>query len=373
MKTAIVILNWNTKDFLEKYLPGLISSTKDVEGTEVIVVDNASTDGSVEFLKDKVPDIKTIVLDSNYGYTGGYNKGLEQIRAEYSPEYYILMNSDIEVSAGWLEPMVNWMDSHPECGACAPKIHNINQRDTFDYAGAAGGHIDIFGYPFCRGRLLDVLEKDFGQYDTLVKDVFWVSGACFMVRTELFHELGGFDERFFAHMEEIDLCWRMQLEGQKVQVVTDSVVYHLGGGTLPASSPYKLYLNFRNNLLMLNNNLAKTLALSRLKKGASTTSAAKYGVRESKALIRVRMCLDDLYAAFCLLTLRFKLFNSIRNSHIDYKKNKRRTNMREVANYLEKHMDTTVKGIYEKGILLQRLLDGKEIFAKMHKVDFTNY
>ena len=373
MKTAIVILNWNTKDFLEKYLPGLISSTKDVEGAEVIVVDNASTDGSAEFLKDKVPDVKTIVLDSNYGYTGGYNKALKQIREEHSPEYLILMNSDVEALEGWLEPLVRWMDTHPECGACAPKIHSMTERDRFDYAGASGGHIDIFGFPFCRGRIFDVIEKDFGQYNTLVRDVFWASGACLMVRSELFHELGGLDDRFFAHMEEIDLCWRMQLEGHSIHIVTESTVYHLGGGTLPSTSPYKLYLNFRNNLLMLNNNLAKTLALSRLKKGFSTASAAKYGVRESKALIRVRMCMDDLYAAFCLVTMRFKTFTAIRNSHIDYKKNRYRTNMREVAKYLEGHMDATVKGIYDNSIILRRVLDGKEVLSKMHQVDFTKF
>lgn len=253
MKTAVVILNWNTKDFLRKFLPPLIRSCEGLDA-EVIVADSASTDGSLEMLADEFPGVRQIALDSNYGFTGGYNKALAQVEAKY----YVLINSDIEVSEGWLEPLVEWMDSHPECGACGPKLHSWQDRDSFEYAGAAGGYIDRFGYPFCRGRVLSKLEKDNGQYDSPA-DVMWVSGACLMTRSKLWKLLGGLDKRFFAHMEEIDYCWRLNLMGHKVSVVPQSVVYHVGGGTLPSNSPWKLQLNYRNNLLMLRNNLPQTI------------------------------------------------------------------------------------------------------------------
>ena len=237
MKTAVVILNWNTEGFLRDFLPGLLQSVRNVEGAEVIVADNASSDGSMTVMKEMFPQVRTIAFDKNYGFTGGYNRAFEQIDSEY----FVLINSDIEVPQDWLGPLVDWMDTHPECGACAPKLHSWQEREKFEYAGAAGGYIDLFGYPFCRGRVLKRLETDMGQYDTPA-DVFWATGACLMVRSSLYRRLGGLDERFFAHMEEIDLCWRMQLEGFKVTVVPESVVYHLGGGTLPASSPFKLFL-----------------------------------------------------------------------------------------------------------------------------------
>ena len=221
MKTAVVILNWNTKGFLEEFLPPLLASVKGCEGAEVIVADNASTDGSPDLMKEKFPQVKTMAFDMNHGFTGGYNKAFEEIEAEY----FVLINSDIEVTLGWLQPLVQWMDSHPDCGACAPKLHSWQEREKFEYAGAAGGYIDRFGYPLCRGRVLKSLETDTGQYDS-PKDVFWATGACLMVRSKVYKDLGGLDSRFFAHMEEIDLCWRMQLEGWKVTVVPESVVYH---------------------------------------------------------------------------------------------------------------------------------------------------
>jgi GT2 family glycosyltransferase len=256
MKTAVVILNWNTEGFLKEFLPGLLHSVGKVDGAEVIVADNASNDGSLKVMQELFPQVRTIAFEKNYGFTGGYNKAFEQIDSEY----FVLINSDIEVTENWLSPLVDWMDTHPECGACAPKLHSWQERDKFEYAGAAGGYIDRFGYPFCRGRVLKRLETDNGQYDN-PKDVFWATGACLMVRSSLYRKLGGLDERFFAHMEEIDLCWRMQLEGYRISVVPQSVVYHVGGGTLPATSPFKLYLNYRNNLLMLENNLSRTFAL----------------------------------------------------------------------------------------------------------------
>ena len=253
LKTAVVILNYNTREYLRRFLPGLIASCDGLDA-EVIVADNASHDGSLDMMAEEFPSVRTIALSENYGFTGGYNRALAQVQAQY----YVLINSDVEVPEHWLRVLQDWMDSHPECGACGPKLISFNERDTFEYAGAAGGLLDRYGYPFCRGRIMQKVEKDHGQYDTPA-DVLWCSGACLMVRADVWKALGGLDDRFFAHMEEIDLCWRMQLRGWKVTVVPQSYVYHIGGGTLPNESPFKLRLNFRNNLLLLENNLPATL------------------------------------------------------------------------------------------------------------------
>ena len=250
MKTAVVILNWNTRQYLQQFLPGLVESVRGMDA-EVVVADNASEDGSLDLVRELFPDVRRISLDRNYGFTGGYNRALAQVEAEY----FVLINSDIEVSKGWLGPLEQWMDSHPECGACGPKLLSYYQRDRFEYAGAAGGLMDRWGHTYCRGRIMGRTAQDKGQYDSPAS-VMWVTGACLMVRSSLWKKLGGLDDRFFAHMEEIDFCWRLQLQGFKVQVVPQSVVYHLGGGTLPQNSPWKLKLNYRNNLLMLDNNLA---------------------------------------------------------------------------------------------------------------------
>ena len=298
MKTAVVILNYNTRDYLSQFLPGLLASCQDLDA-QVIVADNASQDDSVNLMKTVFPDVRFIQLDQNYGFTGGYNRALAQIEADY----YVLINSDIEVPRDWLKPLVEWMDSHPACGACGPKLLSYNQRDTFEYAGAAGGLIDRFGYPFCRGRIMQKVETDYGQYDQAT-NVLWVSGACLMVRAGLWKELGGLDDRFFAHMEEIDLCWRMQLRGWKVTVVPQSYVYHIGGGTLPNESPFKLRLNFRNNLLLLENNLPATLG------------------SHFKARVRIleRMCLDGMSALVYLLKGRRDFFKAVVQAHMEYRK-----------------------------------------------------
>jgi len=263
MRTAVVILNWNTKPLLEAFLPELAASLP--ADAEVVVADNASTDGSLEAVRSMFPQMMTMSFDRNYGFTGGYNRALAQMPSEV--EYFVLMNSDIEVAPDWLEPLVAWMDAHPGCGACGPKLlaldrdgEGFRRSSRFEYAGAAGGWIDRFGYPFCRGRVLSRTEMDEGQYDT-PKDVLWVSGACLMVRRNAWEELGGLDPGFFAHMEEIDLCWRMQLTGWTVSVVPESRVWHLGGATLPQGSPWKTELNFRNNRLLLEKNLEPTLRL----------------------------------------------------------------------------------------------------------------
>lgn len=301
LKTAVVILNYNTRDYLRQFLPGLIASCKGLDA-QVIVADNASADGSLEMMAAEFPKVRTIALDQNYGFTGGYNRALKQIEATY----FVLINSDIEVAEHWLGALTDWMDSHPDCGACGPKLISYNQRDTFEYAGAAGGLMDRFGYPFCRGRILQKVEKDHGQYDQPA-DVLWCSGACLMVRAEVWKALGGLDDRFFAHMEEIDLCWRMQLRGWKVTVVPQSYVYHIGGGTLPNESPFKLRLNFRNNLLLLENNLPATLR------------------SRGKARIRIwtRMCLDGLSALIYLLKGKWSFFKAVVQAHREYRKMRR--------------------------------------------------
>ena len=370
MKTAIVILNWNTREYLEKFLPGLLHSIRNVEDAEVVVADNSSSDGSLEYVKENLPEVKVIAFDKNHGYTGGYNKAIAQIMSDDSPEYLVLMNSDVEVQDGWLEPLVRKMESTPDCGACAPKIHSWKDRDKFEYAGAAGGHIDGFGYPFCRGRILDIIEYDYGQYDHITQKIFWGTGACLMVRSSLFMKLGGFDDRFFAHMEEIDLCWRFQLDGYKIYSVPESTVYHVGGGTLPNDSPYKLYLNYRNNLLMLSNNYPRTVALEYIHNGKELYWAAKRGIKAGFKVIMARMFFDDLAAILYLLTFRTKSFMAVVRAHKDYRRMKRRTSKMEVAEYLQDHMDVTINGMYRKSIIIQRILDGHAVFARMHQTDF---
>lgn len=249
IKVAVVILNWNGVHFLEQFLPPLMAHTT-YEGAEVIVADNASTDESLDFLKRNYPMLRTIVMDRNYGFAAGYNKALEQIEAEY----FVLLNSDVEVSANWLQPMMAYMEANLSVAACQPKVKSFDSKTLFEHAGAAGGFIDYLGFPFCRGRVFDNVEEDCGQYDEIV-DVFWASGACLLIRSEVYNKVGGLDEVFFAHMEEIDLCWRLNARGFRVVCVPQSTVYHVGGGTLNVESPRKTYLNFRNNLLMLYKNL----------------------------------------------------------------------------------------------------------------------
>ncbi|MBR5033989.1 MAG: glycosyltransferase family 2 protein [Bacteroidales bacterium] len=249
MDVAIVILNWNGRALLERFVPVLLNNIPK-DNCFVVVADNASTDDSLPWLQANYPSVEVIALEENYGFAGGYNRALKMIEADY----YILLNSDVEVSPGWIETLTAFMEDNPDVGICQPKILSLARRDYFEYAGAAGGYIDRFGYPFCRGRILSNIEKDRGQYDE-PEQCFWASGACLMVRSDLYHYLGGLDEMFFAHMEEIDFCWRAKLAGHQVWAVPEAVVYHVGGGSLDAASPRKLYLNYRNSLLMLQKNL----------------------------------------------------------------------------------------------------------------------
>lgn len=354
MKTAVVILNWNTKDYLERFLPPLLQSCEGLDA-EVIVADNASSDASLELLSASFPAVKTIALDRNYGFTGGYNRALESLDAEY----FVLINSDVEVSQGWLAPLVCWMDTHPDCGACAPKLHALQDRDSFEYAGAAGGLIDAFGYPFCRGRVLSRVEKDEGQYDSPAT-VLWATGACLMVRSSVWRSMGGLDDRFFAHMEEIDMCWRMQLAGWKVQVVPESLVYHLGGGTLPQNSPFKLRLNYRNNLLMLENNLAKSFALE--------SGNPHKALRRANRLIGVRMLLDWGSALVYALTLKWDYVKAVYHAHEEFRALRRPVTPDELSRLIEENpARRNIIGRWKGCILLEAMLLRERIFAYLRK------
>lgn len=297
MKVAVVILNWNGYNYLKKFLPLVVQHTQS-DDCRVIVADNASTDDSIELLNVEFPEVQVISLSKNYGFAEGYNRALAQIDAEY----FVLLNSDVETTENWLEPMLEYMDTHPEVAACQPKIRAYNNRSKFEHAGAAGGYIDKFGFPFCRGRVFGNVETDNGQYDT-VAEIFWATGACMLTRSETFRKVGGFDADFFAHMEEIDLCWRFNARGLKVVCVPQSIVYHVGGGTLSTESPYKTYLNFRNNLLMLYKNLPQNLlvetlearfffdyaaALQMLLTGKFSNAYAVYKARRDFALMQNR-------------------------------------------------------------------------------------
>ena len=251
MKVAVVILNYNGRKFLEEFLPNVIANC-DPSLAEIVVADNASTDDSVAFMKSHFPEIRLIENESNGGFATGYNVALRQIEAQY----YVLLNSDIEVAPNWIEPVIALMDADAQIAACQPKILSYYEKEKFEYAGASGGFIDKYGYPFCRGRVFQNLETDEGQYDDPM-EVFWATGACMFVRADLYHQIGGLDDSFFAHMEEIDLCWRLKNAGYKVFCCPQSKVYHIGGGTLPKNSPRKTYLNFRNNLSLLVKNLPK--------------------------------------------------------------------------------------------------------------------
>jgi hypothetical protein len=288
-------LNWNGVKHLRTYLPSVIANTK---GADIIVADNGSTDESLAVLKSEFPSVKTIVLDKNYGFAEGYNRAISLLTSHSEtvslPEYIVLLNSDVEVTDGWLIPLLDYMEHHPEVAAVQPKIRSWLHRDYFEHAGAAGGYINALGYPYCRGRVLWKVEQDHGQYDDIV-EVDWTSGACMCVRTEIYKECGGLDASFFAHMEEIDLCWRMRNKGWKLACVPQSVVYHLGGGSLNYESPRKTYLNHRNNLLMIYKN-----------------KKHPYGV------LFARFFLDYMAAFFYLLQGRFGAFKAVFQARLDY-------------------------------------------------------
>ena len=335
-KTAIVILNWNGVNMLTRFLPNVLDYSRDE--AVVYVADNASTDNSVEILKRHFPEVRLIIFDRNWGFAEGYNKALEQIEAEY----YVLLNSDVEVSHHWLTPLTEFMDNHPEAAACQPKLLSEKNRDSFEYSGACGGYIDFYGYPFCRGRVFDVVENDDGQYD-YVAEVLWATGACMMVRASDFKAAGGFDSRFFAHCEEIDLCWRLWLMGRKVFCVPDSYVYHIGGGTLPKNNPMKTFLNFRNNLTMLYKNLPDD-TLGRV--------------------MRVRAVLDYVAALQALCAGRIGDCKAIIRGRRAFKE--WLPEYREVRKSVQNRRKVdNVVGIYRHSILWQYYVKGKRTYAEL--------
>ncbi len=334
-KTAIVILNWNGQKHLEKFLPSVIEHSS-IENVDIYVADNGSTDNSVEFIQAEYPQIKLILLDKNYGYTGGYNKALAQIKAKY----FVLLNSDVEVTANWIKPVIEFMDKDPSIAACQPKILSYSNKEHFEYAGAAGGFIDKYGYPFCRGRILNSFEKDEGQYND-TREIFWATGACMFVRANLFKLAGGLDDNFFAHMEEIDLCWRFKNMGYKVFYNSASTVYHLGGGALPNNSATKLYLNYRNNLFLLYKNLPDNKRFS---------------------IIFVRLILDVLSAFVYLISFKFAFFGAVFKAHISFYKERKNINSHK---QIGKLAPENIAGIYHKSIILDYFIRKNKKFTQL--------
>ena len=337
-KVAVVILNYNGRKFLEKFLPIVIEHSSDV--AEVIIADNASTDDSVAFMKSNFPDIRLIINNSNGGFSTGYNLALRQIEAEY----YCLLNSDIEVTPHWIEPVIKLMDDDATIAACQPKILSYNDKKKFEYAGAGGGFIDKYGYPFCRGRVFQHLEDDNGQYDD-IKEVFWATGACMFVRADAYHTFGGLDDSFFAHMEEIDFCWRVKNMGYKVMYCPQSKVYHIGGGTLPKSSAKKTYLNFRNNLSLLMKNLPSEAVLG---------------------TILYRIILDWVAGLKFLVDGSFADFWAVTRAHLSFYRHlpalrKKRKNLSH------RH----VSQIYKKNIVFKHFLEHKKLYTELNLNDFS--
>ena len=343
MKLSIVILNWNGSHHLMRFLPRLIRYSN-YDWAEIIVADNHSDDDSCSLLKNNFPEIKILQLSQNYGFAEGYNQALKH---DFS-EYILLLNSDVEVSENWLEPLIGMMDSDPLIGACQPKILSLSQPEKFEYAGASGGFIDKLGYPFCRGRIINAQEHDLGQYNAPVS-VFWTSGASMMIRGKIWHELGGFDADFWAHMEEIDLCWRMKNQGYKVVINPESKVFHLGGGTLAYGSPQKIYLNFRNNLFLLFKNLP---------------------TGELFKTLFLRMILDGVAAIQFLVTGQFKAFAGVLNAHLDFYISLRKLR-RKRAGLLEKTLKTNHPEIYQGSIIFDFFIAKKRKFSSLSFPTYT--
>ncbi len=297
-KIAVVILNWNGCDMLRSFLPSVVRFSE-ADGAVVYVADNGSTDASVAMLRREFPSVRLILLEENHGFADGYNLALKQVEAEYA----VLLNSDVEVTEHWLVPLAEYMDAHPETAACQPKIRSWHDKERFEYAGAAGGFIDHYGYPFCRGRIMGVVEADRGQYDTVIP-IFWATGAALFIRQKDYREAGGLDGRFFAHMEEIDLCWRLRARGRQLACVPQSVVFHVGGATLKKENPRKTFLNFRNNLIMLYKNLPQEdlASVMRVRAVLDYVAALSFMLKgqfpNAWAIFRARRAYDSLRASF---------------------------------------------------------------------------
>lgn len=342
VSTAVVILNWNGKKFLEKFLPSLIEHTNDAD---IIIVDNLSSDDSVAFLKEKYPSLKRIINDSNGGFAKGYNDGLSHLEGQY--DNYVLINSDIEVTPNWLDPLVAKMKEDGVAGA-QPKVLAYDRRSEFEHAGASGGFIDKNYYPFCRGRIFDEVEEDQGQYDN-EKEIFWTTGACMIINAKVYHELGGLDADFFAHMEEIDLCWRAKRKGYSFYVVPSSTVYHVGGGTLNYENPRKTFLNFRNSLYMIHKNHEGWL----------------FGK------IVYRLILDGIAGVKYLASLKVKHFTAILKAHFTYYSqigtlNKKRKFIKSEST------DFNRVGYYKASLLWAYFFKGIKTFKELNKRFFVD-
>ena len=337
-KTAIVILNWNGEKLFQKFLPSVIRNSS-AENVDIWVADNNSTDNSIEYLETNFPTVEILQLDYNYGFAEGYNRALQQIEADF----FVLLNSDVEVTPNWLEKCTTLFDENENIAAVQPKILSFEKPHQYEYAGAAGGFIDKFGYPFCRGRILNKMEADVGQYNRSTP-VFWASGACMFVRAEIFKKAGGFDGDFWAHMEEIDLCWRMKSLGYEIWYQPESVVFHLGGGTLSYDSPKKVYLNFRNNLFMLFKNLPE-----------------KY----FKRIFLTRLVLDGVAALKFLAGFYFKSFWAVLKAHISFYQNlsklKRKRKELQQDMQVEDHSE-----IYRKSIMWKFFIQKKRKFSTLN-------
>ncbi|HAM85089.1 MAG TPA: glycosyltransferase family 2 protein [Butyricimonas virosa] len=330
-RVAIIILNWNGEKLLREFLPSVVKNTNADLG-RVVVVDNHSTDGSWICLEQEFPDVERVLFEENFGFAGGYNRAIEMIEVEY----VVLLNSDVEVAPGWLEPLVAVLDRDEKVAAVQPKILAYRDKNKFEYAGAAGGYIDYLGFPFCRGRVMDTTEQDYGQYDDEV-DVFWATGASLCIRRDVYRVAGGLDEAFFAHMEEIDLCWRLKNGGYTLKVVPSSVVYHLGGGSLPMNHPRKLFLNYRNNLLMLHKNLC---------------------AKQRKKIFFARVLLDTMAGGLFLLKGQWSNTRSVIRAYKAFRE------MRKV--YPVPERSVSLSGIYPRSIVLDYFLRGKKKFSDLN-------
>ncbi len=330
----VVILNWNGRSLLERFLPAVVGNTPARVG--IVVADNGSDDRSVEFLEEAYPTVEIVRLGKNYGFAEGYNLALERLSADY----FVLLNSDAEPAPGWLDPLVAKAESDQHIAAVTPKLLSWDEHGRFEYAGASGGFIDGLGYPFCRGRIMSTVEHDEGQYNDS-RDIFWGTGACLLVRSGVFRELGGFDASFFAHMEEIDFCWRAQLAGYRICVEPASVVYHLGGGTLSQSTPHKTFLNFRNNLMMLYKNLSG---------------------RSLFWVLSARLILDGVAATGWLATGKVQLFKAVWQAHREFFR--RRSELKVVRGKIQAAKKASPRYIYRRSIIL-RYICGNKTFGKL--------
>ena len=334
-KVSVVILNWNGKHYLEKFLPSVLSSG--YPNLEIVVADNASTDDSAEFIKSHFPEVSVIVNSENLGFAGGYNAVLSQIDADY----FVLLNSDVEVTPGWIEPVIELMESDTLIATAQPKLLDWNDRSLFEYAGAAGGYLDKYGYPFCRGRIFDTQELDNGQYNNS-SEIFWASGAALFIKKKYWEQVSGFDADFFAHMEEIDLCWRLKNLGYKIMYCPVSTVFHIGGGTLQAESPFKTYLNFRNNLAMLLKNLSDSQVFY---------------------ILFVRFWLDFISLLKFMAEGKFKQARAVNKAHVaffkDFFKNKKK---RSATN-----PTFNDQGLFNGSIVWEYFINKKKHFSELDK------